>query len=78
MIWGGIFLTARTELFIVDGGRLTSQRYIADILETFVVPFPPYIGNGFLLMQDNTRPHATYINTEYLNKVNIQVLRWPA
>lgn len=35
----GISLTACTELFIIDGGRLTSERYITDILETFVVPF---------------------------------------
>ena len=36
--------------------------------------FAPYIGDGFLLMQDNATPHVAHIVIEYLNDVNIQVL----
>lgn len=72
MVQGGISLTARTDFCIVDGGSLSSDRYITDILEPYVVPFAPYIGNGFI--QNNARPHIVRIMNDYLNKVKIRVL----
>ena len=35
----------------------------SDILEPYVVPYAPYIGDSFVLMHDNVRPHkAQYVN----------------
>lgn len=78
MVWGGICLGARTELVVVDGGNLTANRYIRDILEEHVVPFAPFIGNEFILMQDNARAHSARVVQEYLNHVGVTVLEWPA
>lgn len=78
MFWGGISLTARTELVFIRRGSLTAVRYITDILEDHVMPFAGYIGEHFQLMQDNARPHVARIVTQYLEEVGIQVMQWPA
>lgn len=78
MVWGGISLNARTELLPVHGGALNSERYIREILSEHVVPFAPYIGDNFLLMQDNARPHVAHIVNEYLEEVGVETLNWPA
>lgn len=78
MVWGGICLGARTELVIVDGGALTAQRYITDILEPHVVPFAPFLGDNFIFMHDNARPHTANIVRNYLNDVGITQMDWPA
>lgn len=78
MVWGGISLGARTELHIVENGSLTAVRYVTDILEPIVMPFAPYMGNGFCLMQDNARPHTAAIALGYLREVGINILEWPA
>lgn len=78
MVWGGICLGARTELHIVENGSLTAARYVTDILEPIVMPFGPYIGENFCLMQDNARPHTAAITLGYLREVEIEVLEWPA
>lgn len=78
MVWGGICLGARTELVVIDGGALTADRYIRDILQDHVIPFAPFIGADFLLMQDNARPHTARCVTEYLDQVQIPTMNWPA
>lgn len=78
MVWAGISLDARTELYIVPRGSLTAARYIHEILQDFVVPYVDFIGNDFLLMHDNARPHTARITEQYLRDVNIPVLEWPA
>lgn len=78
MVWAGISMEACTELVFIDGGSLTAQRYIEEILANHVVPFAPFIGDGFILMQDNARPHAARCVTEYLVEVGIEKLNWPA
>ncbi|KAH0816635.1 hypothetical protein GEV33_006156 [Tenebrio molitor] len=61
MVWGGISMEARTELVVVNGGAMTANRYIRDILEPHVVPFAPFIGNDPILMHDNARPRIAQI-----------------
>ncbi|KAL3266096.1 hypothetical protein HHI36_010282 [Cryptolaemus montrouzieri] len=61
MVWGGISFHGRTELVLVNNGRMTGARYIADILEPHVLPFGPLIGENFIYMHDNTRPHACLV-----------------
>ena len=78
MVWGGITLVAKTDLHVFQRGNLTALRYISDILEEYVVPFAPFIGDDFMLMHDNARPHVANVVTEYLNEVGIRTLQWPA
>lgn len=78
MIWGGISLKARTALVTVKVGSMTTDRYIRECLEEHVVPFAPFIGPNFVLMQDNARPHVVQVTMEYLEYVGIQVSEWPA
>lgn len=78
MVWAGISLEARTELYIVPRGSITAARYIDEILQDFVVPYAGFIGNDFVLMHDNARPHSARITQQFLNEVNIPVMDWPA
>lgn len=78
MVWAGISTDARTELIFVDNGALNAHRYIEDILQEAVVPFGPLIGEQFILMHDNARPHVARVVNEYLDEVGIRRLDWPA
>jgi hypothetical protein len=78
MVWGGISMEARTELVVVNGGAMTANKYIRDILEPHVVPFAPFIGNDSILMHDNARPHIPQIVNKYLDTVEIHHMIWPA
>lgn len=71
MVQGGISLTARTDL---NNGNLNAKRHILNILEEHVVPFAPYIGQQFLLMQDNTRPHVARVVQNYVLEVGIETM----
>ncbi|KAJ4437460.1 hypothetical protein ANN_17604 [Periplaneta americana] len=42
------------------------------------VPYAPLIGEKFLLMHDNARPHATRIVDEFLHDVGLNRIAWPA
>lgn len=78
MIWGGISLSGSTNLVVLDRPSVTAHSYIEDILQDHVVPFAFGIGDDFLLMQDNARPHVAHITRDYLNAVGINTLDWPA
>ncbi len=36
------------------------------------------IGNNFILMQDNARPHTARVTMDYLSLEGIDVMEWPA
>ena len=78
MVWGGISYEARTELVCIEGGSLNHIRYIEEILGEHVVPYAPYIGEDFILMHDNARPHAARAVDEYLDRVGLTRMEWPA
>lgn len=78
MVWGGVCIGARTELHVIDNGSLTAARYVTEVLEEIVVPFAPFIGEEFILMHDNARPHTAAVVLQYLRDVEINVLGWPA
>lgn len=78
MVWGGICLGGRTVLHVVEGGSLNAERYITDILEPIVIPFRPFIGDGFILMHDNARPHVAATVSNFLREAEIEVLEHPA
>ena len=59
-------------------GALTAVHYRDEILDPIVRPFAGAIGNKFILMQDNTRPHTARLTMEYLDHESIEVMGWPA
>lgn len=58
-VWGGISLTARTDLVVIHNETVLAERFMLEILDQHVIPFAPYIGENFLLMLDHTRAHVT-------------------
>jgi hypothetical protein len=84
MIWGGISVAGRTEtVFIVGAARgrnrrsLTAARYVGEILADHVMPYAGFVGDQFMLMHDNAKPHTGRITREYLAEVGVRVLEWP-
>jgi transposase len=78
MIWAGISFEAHTDLVFVDNGAMTAHRYILEYIEPYVVPNAPFIGDSFLFMDNNTRPHMARIVVRYLEQVGIRRLPWSA
>ena len=72
MVWGGISYEGRTDLCVINGGTLTALWYRDEILDPIVRPFAGAIGDNFILMQDNPRPHTARVCMDYLNRETIE------
>lgn len=42
------------------------------------MPFAPYIGQDFLMMQDDARLHTAQVVRAYLLEVDIEIMDWPS
>uniref|UniRef100_A0A8C7DIH5 Transposase n=1 Tax=Oncorhynchus kisutch TaxID=8019 RepID=A0A8C7DIH5_ONCKI len=78
MVWGGISLGGRTALHVLARGSLTAIRYRDEILRPLVRPYAGAVGPGFLLMQDNARPHVAGVCQQFLQEEGIDSMDWPA
>jgi hypothetical protein len=78
MVWSAISVQGRTELVSLRGARMKAARYITDILDPHVIPYDPFIGQNFVYMHDNARPHTARIVQEYLRETETPVMEWPA
>ena len=78
MVWGGISLEGRTELVFVGGCSLTSARYVEEILLEHVLPYAEFVGENFMLMHDNARPHTARVVSDFLQTADIETMAWPA
>ncbi|GFX07062.1 transposable element Tcb2 transposase [Trichonephila clavipes] len=56
LVYGGISIDGRIDLYIIRDGPLTARRYRDEILRPIVVPYAAAIGDDFILMDDNCRP----------------------
>ncbi|GFX95882.1 transposable element Tcb2 transposase [Trichonephila clavipes] len=61
LVWAGISLGGHTDLHVFHGGTVTGLRYRDEILDPYVRPYAAAIGNDFILMDDNARPHRAGI-----------------
>ncbi|GFU91160.1 transposable element Tcb2 transposase [Trichonephila clavipes] len=52
----------RGNLYIIRDVPLTARRYRVEILRLIVVPYAAAIGDDFVLMDDNCRPHRTNLD----------------
>ena len=66
----------KTNLIVVQG-NLNAQSYINQILQPEAVPFLQRHGPA-ILMHDNARPRVARICRQFLNRINVNVLPWPA
>lgn len=78
MVWAGISTDGRTDLHFVRNGTLNAQRYRDEILEPTVLPYAAAMGEHFILMDDNARPHRANIINNWLEDVGIERMDWPA
>ena len=78
MVWGGISWDGRTDLVVLNQGTLTAQRYRDEILDTQVRLYAGAVGDQFILMDDNARPHTAHIVQRYLYIEGITRMDWPA
>ncbi|UYV76808.1 hypothetical protein LAZ67_14002078 [Cordylochernes scorpioides] len=78
MVWAGIFLGGRTALHIFRQGTLTGQRYRDEILAAYVMPQALEMGENFILMDDNARPHRAGVVDTFLQNHAIARMNWPA
>ncbi|GFY05741.1 transposable element Tcb2 transposase [Trichonephila clavipes] len=74
----GISLGGHTDLHVFHGGTVTGLRYRDEILDPYVRPYAAAIGNDFILMDDNARPHGAQIVEEYLEDHGLERMEWPA
>ncbi|CDQ59271.1 unnamed protein product [Oncorhynchus mykiss] len=58
-------------------GSLTAIRYRDEILRPLVRPYAGVVGPGFLLMQDNARPHVAGVCQQFLQEEGIDAMDWP-
>ncbi|GFV41293.1 transposable element Tcb2 transposase [Trichonephila clavipes] len=75
---GRISLGGHTDLHVFHGGTVTGLRYRDEILDPYVRPYAADIGNDFILMDDNARPHRARIVEEYLEDHGLERMEWPA
>ncbi|GFT77467.1 transposable element Tcb2 transposase [Trichonephila clavipes] len=61
LVYGGISIDGRTDLYIIRDGPLTARRYRDEILRPIVVPYAAAIGDNFILIDDNSRPHRAIL-----------------
>ncbi|KAI4891914.1 hypothetical protein NFI96_030001 [Prochilodus magdalenae] len=78
MVWRGISLEGRTALHVLANGNLTATGYRDEILRPLVRPYAGAVGPGFLLMQDNARPHVAGVCQQFLQDEGIEAMDWPA
>lgn len=77
-VWGGVIRNGKTELLILIGQTMNAVRYRDLCLNEIVLPFAQNFGDGFILVDDNARPHRAQIVQEFLRENGIERMNWPA
>ncbi|GFU79679.1 transposable element Tc3 transposase [Trichonephila clavipes] len=78
LVWAGISLGGHTDLHVFHGGTVTGLIYRDETLDPYVRLYAAAIGNDFILMDDNARPHRARIVEEYLEDHGLERMEWPA
>ncbi|GFW13480.1 transposable element Tcb2 transposase [Trichonephila clavipes] len=78
LVYGGISIDGRTDHYIIRDGPLTARRHRDEILRPIVGPYAAAIGDDFILMDDNCRPHRANLVEDFLFEEGIVRMEWPA
>ena len=65
-------------MYAIENGTLTALRYCNEILDQFVRSYAGSIGQEFILMDDNVRPHPAHVTSAYLEHETFVHMDWPA
>ncbi|GFU79259.1 transposable element Tcb2 transposase [Trichonephila clavipes] len=77
LVYGGISINGRTDLYISRDKPLTARRYRDEILRPIVVPYAAAIGDDFILMDDNCRPSRANLMEDSLFEEGIVRMERP-
>ncbi|GFW40178.1 transposable element Tcb2 transposase [Trichonephila clavipes] len=66
LVYGGISIDGCTDFYIIRDGPLTARQYRDEILRPIVVPYAAAIGDDFILMDDNCRPHYANLVEDFI------------
>ena len=77
MVWAGISIDGKTDLYVI-AGNISDVRYRDEILHHIVRPYAGAVGDSFILMNDNARPHRARVVTDYLENETIERMEWPS
>ncbi|GFV77216.1 hypothetical protein TNCV_444461 [Trichonephila clavipes] len=61
MVWSGISIGGQTDLHFIWDGNWTTQRYADEIMRPHIVTYAAAIGDSFILIQDNVKPHTAHL-----------------
>lgn len=82
MFLDGIMLDTKTDIVYITGANtgprsseLTTARYVEDVLEEHGRPLAWFMGEDFLLMHDNARPHGARTVCDYMKDVGITAMK---
>ncbi|GFU65248.1 transposable element Tcb1 transposase [Trichonephila clavipes] len=78
LVYGGISIDGCTDIYIIRDVPLTARRYRDEILRPILVPYAAAIGDDFILMDDNCRPHRANLVEDFLFEEGIVRMEWPA
>ncbi|GFS83318.1 transposable element Tcb2 transposase [Trichonephila clavipes] len=78
LVYGGISTDGCTDIYIIRDGPRTARRYRDEIIRPIVVPYAAAIGDDFILMNDNSRPHRANLVEDSLFEEGIVRMEWPA
>ncbi|GBN07155.1 hypothetical protein AVEN_149613-1 [Araneus ventricosus] len=76
MVWAEISLGGDTNVLVFHGGTLTFVRYRDEMLDPHVCPYAGAIGNDFILIDDNARPHRAVVVEDYLEGHGLERMEW--
>ncbi|GFX90742.1 transposable element Tcb2 transposase [Trichonephila clavipes] len=66
LVYGGISIDGRTDLYTIRDGPLTARGYRDEILRPIVVLYAATIRDDFILVDDNCRPHRVNLVEDIL------------
>ena len=76
MTWAGISTGGKTDLVIING-NLNGQRYVDEVLRPHVIPYAGAIGEDFVFMDDNARPHRGRLANDFVQDEGVFRIEWP-
>nr|CAH7763266.1 unnamed protein product [Callosobruchus chinensis] len=75
--WRNVLFSDESRLNYIPG-TMTGAYYLQNIINAIVQPLRNEIGDQFIFMDDNARPHRTRAVQQALENGNIARLEWPA
>nr|CAH7751514.1 unnamed protein product [Callosobruchus chinensis] len=75
--WRNVLFSDESRFGLIPG-TMTDAYYLQNITNAIVQPLRNEIGDQFIFMDDNARPHRTRAIQQALENENIARLEWPA